>query len=505
VASLIETLTSLHVDEFTGKITVQKEQVTKIIYFRKGTPVFVESNVRSETLGQLLLEKGKIDEERYRTILERMESTGRRQGEIIVELGFLSAFEVYEALKSQVHVKFENTFMLEGAEIVAEEGEQFLIGITDTPVDFFRAYLDFFQDWVTEPDLGRFPPDKALSLSAKGRNYLSGRSLHGKELKVVRLLNGRQTLHQILESSPGEETPAFAIVEGLNVMKFIDLVDPLPQRFQRSAAEITSEKALPKEETTTPGARVVDLTEPASPKKGSPIYTLALQLDQPYPKLLQLPAQANRFQVKKAFDEMVRQYHLDAIPETYKGEEQKLAEAALNRLTLAFTVFSDDKRRHEYLQALGRHEAPKEPAPKVKAEVALQKAHLFIAKKKFDEAEAEIRKAIELDPEESTYHVDLAELLMARATSQKGPLPNIVETELRLALKLNSADARAFFQIGVFFKVQDDLEKARNAFQKVLEIRPNDNKANTELRLINKRLESRKSEISLLNLFKKKK
>jgi tetratricopeptide (TPR) repeat protein len=505
VASLIETLTSLHVEEFSGKITVQKDHIHKTIYFRKGTPIFVDSNVRSETLGQLLLERGKISETQYQAALERMEASGRRQGEVIVELGFLSAFEVYEALRSQVHVKFENTFMLEGAEIVAEEGEQFLIGITDTPVDFFRAYLDFFQDWVTEPDLGRFPSDKALSLNAKGQKYLSGRSLHGKELKVVRLLNGRQTLPQVLESSPGEETPAFAIVEALNMMKFLDLIDPLPQRFQRSAAEITSERALPKEESTTPGARVVDLTEPASPKKGSPIYTLALQLDQPYPKLLHLPAQANRFQAKKAFDELVRQYHLDAIPETYKDEELKLAEAALNRLTLAFTVFSDDKRRHEYLQALGRHEAPTEPAPKVKAEVALQKAHLFIAKKKFEEAEAEIRKAIELDPEESTYHVDLAELIMTRATSRKEPLPNTAETELRLALKLNSTDARAFFQMGVFFMVQADLEKARNAFQKVLEIRPSDNKANTELRLINKRLESRKSEINLRNLFKKKK
>ncbi|MFH1018407.1 MAG: DUF4388 domain-containing protein [Pseudomonadota bacterium] len=506
MASIIETLTTLHTEEFTGKVILKKDPVTKTIFFRKGVPVLVDSNVRSETLGQLLLGQAKITEDQYRAVLDQMEKTGKRQGEVLVELGYLSAFEVYEALRSQAHVKFENAFMLEGAEVVAEKGDQHLAGIMETPVDFFRTYLNFFEDWVTEAAPAKYPEKKALRLTQRGREYLSGRALQGRELKTVRLLDGRRTISQVLEVHSGEEVSAFAVIEALNAMSFIDFDDPLPARFQRSKAEVTAEKALPIQESTTPGARLVDLTEPAPQRKASPLYDLALNLDQPYPKLLRLPAHANRFQVKKAFDDLVRAYHLDAISETYQGDEKRLAEAALDRLSLALTVLSDENRRNEYLQGLGRKDSPRDPSPKVKAEAALQKAHLFSARKRFEEAELEIRKAVEMDPQEGSYHVDLAQLFMARAAANKDPLPDVIENEIRIALKLNASDPRAYFELGVYLKLKNELDRARTAFLKVLELKPSDEKSNAELRLIMKRLESHhRSEPFLRGLFKKKK
>ncbi len=505
MASIFETMTTLHVEEFTGKVTVKKEHVAKTIFFRKGVPVYVDSNVRSETLGQLLLGRGKLTPEQYRTILEQMEKTGRRQGELLVELGYLSAFEVYEALGAQVVVKFENVFMLDGADVSVEKGEEHLAGVIETPIDFFRTYLNFFQDWITEAAPSKYPTDKALKINPRGQSYLAGRSLQGRELKIVRLLDGRKTTSQILDSQPGEESFVFAMIEALNTMNFIDFEDPLPQKFQRTRAEVTAEKVVETEEVSAPAARVVDLTEPAAPKHSSPLYKLALQMDQPFPKLLRLHPQANRFQLKKSYEDLVREYHLDNISETYEGEEKQLADGILDRLTLAFTVLSDDKRRQEYLEGVERKEAQKEPSPKIKAEVALQKAHLFIARKKFDDAEVEIRKAIGLDPQEGSYHVDLAELSMTRATANKEPLPYSVENEILLALKLNSKNARAFFEMGVYHKLKNSPDKARTAFLKVLEIKPNDERASTELRLILKRMEGKKSDLSLRNLFKKKK
>ena len=77
---------------------------------------------------------------------------------------------------------------------------------------------------------------------------------------------------------------------------------------------------------------------------------------------------------------------------------------------------------------------------------------------------------------------------------------------LKEALKLNSNDARAFFQLGTAHKLSGDLEKARLYFMKTSEIDPKHNKAMSELRLIHRRLgDQKKSESTFMKLFKKKK
>jgi hypothetical protein len=47
-------LVELHKQSFFGKAIFQKDDVERVVYFENGKPVYVESSVRSETLGHLM-------------------------------------------------------------------------------------------------------------------------------------------------------------------------------------------------------------------------------------------------------------------------------------------------------------------------------------------------------------------------------------------------------------------------------------------------------------------
>ena len=71
----------------TGTLYLLREETKKVVFFEKGTPVFVRSNVQSECLGQRLATDGLITQEQCDQTLEAIRRTGKKQGELLVEMG----------------------------------------------------------------------------------------------------------------------------------------------------------------------------------------------------------------------------------------------------------------------------------------------------------------------------------------------------------------------------------------------------------------------------------
>ena len=509
MTTLIESLLALHLREFTGKIQLKKDQVTKTIFFKKGNPIFCDSTIRSETLGQLLLERKILTEEQYREVIAKMHELKKRQGEIIVQLGFLSGFEVYEALKDQAARKVQNCVLLEGADVESSEGEEHLKGVPELPIEFFRVFLDTVSSTFMGDETNFFPDNQAIQLTTEGRTYLSKQSLSPIEARLTNMLDGKRSEEFLYSRLDRDDVQP--ILLAFSQMDFLEFVDLPPQRFTIPASQAKdSSKSSPPDSPTVKNEedkkRVVEIKEEKAPKAPSnPIYVYAIRLNQPHHDLLEIRPNANRFEIKRQFESLVRKLGLEAISKNYQGADLEIAEKVFDRLTFAYTVLSDDKRRHEYFQSIAqRKPIPERPTPEIEAESCVQKANLFQGSKDFDRAEIEIRRAIELVPKESSFHVELAQLTMQRALSLKQPIPEEVESILKEALKLNSSDSDAFYQLGEIYKVRGDLDKALGCFQRAVDHRPSFSKAMAELRLLNMRAESKRAESPLLKLFKKK-
>lgn len=454
-------------------------------------------------LGQILVAEGKLTEEQFTRVLEVMKETKKRQGEILVELGYMTACQVYEALKEQAGKKFQNCLLMEEAEVQLEKGEEHLEGVPDLTIDMFRISLDLSALHDID-DEAKLPMDQAPKLTEQGKTYLKDKAVRPNESRVVRTFDGTKTLETLISGSGLDPSAVEVMAYALQALGFLEFNEPLPQRFSRPASEVSS-NSMEEDVVNEPERQVVTIDEKEPPcSKDLPIYTWALRLDKPLTDLLNVGVTTTKIQIRKAYEGLVRDLHLDSIVENYEEKDRKIAEDVFNRLTLAVTILSDDKRRHEYVTDLAQRKPAKDPSKGITAEVHLQKAKVLMNKKQFSGAEKEIRSAIELMPEESAYYVALADLQLHQAIADKvTPLPESIEQTLKKALSLNQQDLMALFQYGIYAKLNSDFEKAKNLFQKILEVAPNHKQTLSEIRLVNQRLEAKKKP-SILGLFKKK-
>ncbi len=85
-----------------GDYVPLRDNRVKSIYLKEGQIVFASSNLEQDRLGEMLLKAGKLSHQQYEQSVEVLKTTGKRQGAVLVELGFLTPKELFEGLKYQV-------------------------------------------------------------------------------------------------------------------------------------------------------------------------------------------------------------------------------------------------------------------------------------------------------------------------------------------------------------------------------------------------------------------
>lgn len=94
----------------SGSLYLLNGKTKKVVFFEDGTPVFVRSNVLTECLGQRLAAEGLISQEQCDQTLEAIRRTGKKQGELLVEMGILSEGNLRYGLLSQLRFKLFEIF-----------------------------------------------------------------------------------------------------------------------------------------------------------------------------------------------------------------------------------------------------------------------------------------------------------------------------------------------------------------------------------------------------------
>src|SRR3954468_16726958 len=116
-------LQRLYAKRATGSLLLLHETTKKIVLFADGYPVSVRSNVLGETLGRILLEKRLINSEVLAESVGRMQKEKRHQGEILVEMGALSPFNLERALVEQVEAKLFEVFSWSDGKFMFKAGD----------------------------------------------------------------------------------------------------------------------------------------------------------------------------------------------------------------------------------------------------------------------------------------------------------------------------------------------------------------------------------------------
>lgn len=211
-----------------GSLYLLSGQTKKVVFFEQGQPVFVRSNVLSECLGQILAKEGLITQEQCEQTLEAIRRTGKKQGELLVEMGILSEGNLRYGLEAQLRAKlFEIFSWQEGRYQFKNDASGMNFGVT------LRASAEGV---IVEAIQDQYPQERATeALDAASGKYpvvieqtadVAAPSLLPEERHFLACLDGSRTVSELLATQPDPPVPTLsALLYGLWVAGLVEMAD----------------------------------------------------------------------------------------------------------------------------------------------------------------------------------------------------------------------------------------------------------------------------------------
>ena len=94
----------------TGRLCLEHGTKRKEVFWRRGRPEYVTSNLRSELLGEYLVERHLISRSRLNEALASLSDFGGRLGDALLHLKLLTPHDLFNALSAQVKAKLLEVF-----------------------------------------------------------------------------------------------------------------------------------------------------------------------------------------------------------------------------------------------------------------------------------------------------------------------------------------------------------------------------------------------------------
>ncbi len=345
-----------------GYLDLRRQKIHKRVHVMMGYPVFVESALRSETLGQLLVSSGRLRPEQHREALRLMTDQQVMYGEALIRLDLMEEQEVLQTLEVQVRRKLEPCLSWE--EGTWEYTEDSTVGshsqrYTVDPVELVFGSLPRYVNMEQELDqLGEEAQRHRLELSPRGEE-LAHRfgACFGPELldrieqgaTIAELLVGDglheavEQVHVLLQCAMARRVRARQPSGGSARVKGEDAYD-----LERLAARATTTRMKP-----IPALRgeMEEEEEPSAQAREARQLIEATYLDlfgQDHYQLLGLSRGCSPGEVEAAHEDRARRFGPQGFSGLDLGDEGEYLEEIRRHLDEAHEVLSDAARRQQY-------------------------------------------------------------------------------------------------------------------------------------------------------------
>ena len=492
-------LQRLYAERASGSLLLLKDPTKKIVAFSGGYPVAVRSNVAGETLGRILFDKRLITAEILEESVRRMEREKRQQGQILIEMGALSPYNLERALVEQVEAKLFEIFSWRDGKFMFKSGESAPAGAVrpERPpaaliLEGIRGHYEpERQDAVLEKYAGTCPV-----LSSDPVLRLQEMTSDPRELAFIQSLDGARELETVLRSAEIPRDNARALLVAMFESGMIQRHETTTRR--KNAPIVASP---PPPSAPIPMAMASSPTAPLSTGQLSMMLQTARTQD--FFWVLGVEHDAPAAEVDRAYEALARSFHADRY-RLATDDDRKAAHEIFERLTEAHRTLRDPAKRRAYVSKLAKTAAPTSdvtertvapvmpaappvPSPSGAAARALYDTGLeHLRARRHHEAVEALRQAARLVPNEADYRAALGWALFRQAPAD-ARAGRAAVAELRRALQIDERNRNAAQRLAEIYAQTGQPELAVTELERLLEIDPGDLEVAEELRRLRAR------------------
>ncbi|WP_428264600.1 DUF4388 domain-containing protein [Haliangium sp.] len=338
-------------ERLTGRLCFRRQEIDKSVVFVHGRPVFATSNQAEDRLAAGLARAGKITPAQAEASYERARSSGKRMGEVLVEMGFLKRRELLPAVRHHLEELVYSLFAWDQGEFEIELGD-FAAGE--------RIRLDRHPAAIVLEGVRRkyhgaalaaivAPPDSVIDIidDAQRATIMSVAELSPAERAVMLAFDGRRDLASIVDDSGLGRLGVYQLAYGLVALDAARVRSP-GERLPVAAGEdeVAAAGGDSGEGATTDAASELAIDRQRI------LARYALLDDADYFTLLGVRRDATGFEIRRAYQAARRDYAPEHIATPLRAElEHELTDIG-EVLDEAYRVLADDELRHAYLTHL---------------------------------------------------------------------------------------------------------------------------------------------------------
>jgi DNA-binding response OmpR family regulator/tetratricopeptide (TPR) repeat protein len=417
-------------EQLSGTLDLRHGKVRKVVHLTAGHPVFVQSNLRGETLGQMLVKRGKLTRDQHEGTLALSEREKIKYGQALVRLGLLSDGEVMEELREQTRLKLAACLRWREGRWVFTEDPDVDSKVPRCVVDPVLLVFECMQRRTDiEEAFARLGDKSDHHLQLTGRFALyRDRFTEVFGGAVVDVLSPEHTVREVIRAAG---SPQDAVLQ-INALLEIGLANLEPPHEPKDiAARISAQMAVPLDQLAVlspepalaqereiepeeweESSAVVWISPEERPRFGerrereSAEVQVALQLihstyltlhDANHYQVLGVTPKSDADSIEVAYQVKRKQFDLGNFRDLDLGEHYAHLEEICTALDRAFEVLSDTKQRRAYDETLGRSEAEVERSHALEAEMHCRRGEELFNLERYRKAMEAFGKAVEVD------------------------------------------------------------------------------------------------------------
>lgn len=223
--ALSEMFANIYRHRVPGLFEITNGGTVKRIYIDDGDVVHATSTDRADRLGAHLYRAGKLTREQLDETIQYLEKTGKRHGQILLERGFLSPGDLYQAIRRQVENIVWGVFSLQEGEVT------FKIGEFNEPL-MIKIHIPIRQVIVNGvkkvPDakslVARLGTKKTVFRPTYHAEDLIEIALDSEEFELLRMVDGKRTLYEVCTEGPYGASENARLLYAYHILHLIERV-----------------------------------------------------------------------------------------------------------------------------------------------------------------------------------------------------------------------------------------------------------------------------------------